>query len=426
MTTKTYKTTMKRCKTAAERCNMTTNGHKITTNRHQMTTKRHKITIDKLMKNYSNNTSVSFVILLHLFQSGVLLLWRSGGGSWAHKPAIHTGQGCNMNLALSYSKKIFLNPALFPFGRSKCYPNICQSSLGPLCLETASNQGWPSAHNKTFRSKTKTKSGFTTAVFDASVVESAPSYVNSGGKNPNIIRKLPHTRWLTVNDINLLISCQVTCCILMISVSLSLCTLLAASLYWGVLETSRWCHCRGLAAYVRASSSTNCCTRWVSTTNTPGAIATSMSESTGKTSMNVRIPQHPWWLIDSDAIFLGLWAIYWSICHCQILPSTSKRRTRVISTLRMTTLLYCTTEGKAGQKKSQIGQCLFSILEMHFWMILCLITIVHICRNAFAKTGSETITPIPDASVPIGQRDGLSDIDIIKINKLYKCWNYLG
>ncbi|XP_041815003.1 low choriolytic enzyme-like [Chelmon rostratus] len=53
-------------------------------------------------------------------------------------------------------------------------------------------------------------------------------------------------------------------------------------------------------------------------------------------------------------------------------------------------------------------------------------SVLHYGRNAFAKTGSETITPIPDASVPIGQRDGLSDIDIIKINKLYKCWNYLG
>ncbi|XP_035534671.1 low choriolytic enzyme-like isoform X2 [Morone saxatilis] len=48
-------------------------------------------------------------------------------------------------------------------------------------------------------------------------------------------------------------------------------------------------------------------------------------------------------------------------------------------------------------------------------------SIMHYGRTAFGKNRSETITPIPDPSVPIGQTVGLSDIDIIKINRLYKC-----
>ncbi|KAE8278038.1 Low choriolytic enzyme [Larimichthys crocea] len=52
-------------------------------------------------------------------------------------------------------------------------------------------------------------------------------------------------------------------------------------------------------------------------------------------------------------------------------------------------------------------------------------SIMHYGRTAFGKHGSKTITPFPDPSVPIGQRDRLSDFDILKINKLYKCWNYL-
>lgn len=46
-------------------------------------------------------------------------------------------------------------------------------------------------------------------------------------------------------------------------------------------------------------------------------------------------------------------------------------------------------------------------------------------RNDFAWVpGEETITAIPDHSVPIGQTDKMSKIDIERINKLYKCSEY--
>ncbi|XP_040920002.1 low choriolytic enzyme-like [Toxotes jaculatrix] len=48
-------------------------------------------------------------------------------------------------------------------------------------------------------------------------------------------------------------------------------------------------------------------------------------------------------------------------------------------------------------------------------------SVMHYGRTAFGKSGLETITPIPDPSAPIGQRDGLSRIDILRINRLYRC-----
>ncbi|XP_078130581.1 low choriolytic enzyme-like [Sander vitreus] len=48
-------------------------------------------------------------------------------------------------------------------------------------------------------------------------------------------------------------------------------------------------------------------------------------------------------------------------------------------------------------------------------------SIMHYGRSAFAKQGLDSITPIPDSSVPIGQRDGMSKIDILRINSLYQC-----
>lgn len=38
--------------------------------------------------------------------------------------------------------------------------------------------------------------------------------------------------------------------------------------------------------------------------------------------------------------------------------------------------------------------------------------------------GAETLVPIPDSSVHIGQRDGMSEIDVIRLNRLYKCYGY--
>ncbi|XP_047244792.1 low choriolytic enzyme-like [Girardinichthys multiradiatus] len=42
-------------------------------------------------------------------------------------------------------------------------------------------------------------------------------------------------------------------------------------------------------------------------------------------------------------------------------------------------------------------------------------------KTAFGKKGAETITPIPDSNVPTGQKHSMSDTDILRVNKLYKC-----
>ncbi|KAM7164064.1 hatching enzyme 1.2-like [Macrochelys suwanniensis] len=49
-------------------------------------------------------------------------------------------------------------------------------------------------------------------------------------------------------------------------------------------------------------------------------------------------------------------------------------------------------------------------------------SVMHYHRFAFSNTsGKATITPFPDSTVPIGQRFGISNLDVAKINKLYKC-----
>ncbi|XP_062845483.1 hatching enzyme 1.2-like [Trichomycterus rosablanca] len=48
-------------------------------------------------------------------------------------------------------------------------------------------------------------------------------------------------------------------------------------------------------------------------------------------------------------------------------------------------------------------------------------SVMHYGRKAFSINGLDTITPIPNAYVQIGQRQDLSVIDIQRINKLYNC-----
>ncbi|KAK1884200.1 High choriolytic enzyme 1 [Dissostichus eleginoides] len=49
-------------------------------------------------------------------------------------------------------------------------------------------------------------------------------------------------------------------------------------------------------------------------------------------------------------------------------------------------------------------------------------SVMHYGRSFFASSfGADTIAPIPDSSVPIGQRNGMSYLDILRINRLYKC-----
>nr|BBG28496.1 hatching enzyme [Rhabdoblennius nitidus] len=48
-------------------------------------------------------------------------------------------------------------------------------------------------------------------------------------------------------------------------------------------------------------------------------------------------------------------------------------------------------------------------------------SIMHYGRTAFSRNGQETITPIKDPHTSVGQRNGLSRLDIVKLNKLYSC-----
>ena len=49
-------------------------------------------------------------------------------------------------------------------------------------------------------------------------------------------------------------------------------------------------------------------------------------------------------------------------------------------------------------------------------------SIMHYGRTAFAQIrGQDTIVPIPDENVEIGQRSGMSYIDVWQVMKTYKC-----
>uniref|UniRef100_A0A8C5WHB5 Metalloendopeptidase n=1 Tax=Leptobrachium leishanense TaxID=445787 RepID=A0A8C5WHB5_9ANUR len=52
-------------------------------------------------------------------------------------------------------------------------------------------------------------------------------------------------------------------------------------------------------------------------------------------------------------------------------------------------------------------------------------SVMHYPVYAFSNTsGKNTIVPKPDPSIPIGQRNGLSILDVAKINALYQCGEY--
>ncbi|XP_062390757.1 hatching enzyme 1.2-like [Sardina pilchardus] len=49
-------------------------------------------------------------------------------------------------------------------------------------------------------------------------------------------------------------------------------------------------------------------------------------------------------------------------------------------------------------------------------------SVMHYGRTAYTTSyGKDTITPIPDPNAKIGQRTDMSDTDIVKVNRLYKC-----
>ncbi|XP_069830101.1 astacin-like metalloendopeptidase [Dendropsophus ebraccatus] len=48
-------------------------------------------------------------------------------------------------------------------------------------------------------------------------------------------------------------------------------------------------------------------------------------------------------------------------------------------------------------------------------------SVLHYPPDAYSKNDLPTIVPKPDSSVPIGQRTGMSNLDLMKINALYKC-----
>ena len=48
-------------------------------------------------------------------------------------------------------------------------------------------------------------------------------------------------------------------------------------------------------------------------------------------------------------------------------------------------------------------------------------SIMHYSRTAFSVNGQPTVLPKRDPFANLGQRDGFSHSDILKINKLYRC-----
>ncbi|KAH8337560.1 hypothetical protein KR074_004625 [Drosophila pseudoananassae] len=52
-------------------------------------------------------------------------------------------------------------------------------------------------------------------------------------------------------------------------------------------------------------------------------------------------------------------------------------------------------------------------------------SVMHYIPTAFSKNGLPTITPLKEAGQRMGQRLGMSEIDVRKLNKMYKCPGYV-
>jgi len=48
-------------------------------------------------------------------------------------------------------------------------------------------------------------------------------------------------------------------------------------------------------------------------------------------------------------------------------------------------------------------------------------SVMHYSKYAFTKNGNPTLMPTHPPTAQIGQRNGLSSMDILRINKLYGC-----
>ena len=69
--------------------------------------------------------------------------------------------------------------------------------------------------------------------------------------------------------------------------------------------------------------------------------------------------------------------------------------------------------------------------EKHDWLFNDLLglpydfkSVMHYDQYAFSINGEKTIVAIEDANTDLGQRDGMSELDFKKLNKLYSCGEF--
>ena len=53
-------------------------------------------------------------------------------------------------------------------------------------------------------------------------------------------------------------------------------------------------------------------------------------------------------------------------------------------------------------------------------------SVMHYSKYAFSKNGNPTIIPTRQTNAELGQREGLSEHDVHRINILYRCGNALS